>query len=956
MVALLVILVLSARAIARFYTDFLWFQSVQQTAVWRNVLVTKWMLGIVFTVAFFLIMYFNLAIADRLAPKDRVIAPEDELLNRYRELVEPRQRLVRIVFSALCALVAGVGASGQWNSWILFRNGGSFGIKDPLLGSDIGFYIFKLPFLNYVTSWLFASIVIVTLVMGVMHYLNGGIRLQVSGERVSPQVKAHLSVLLAVIALLKAADYVLQRFDLLQSTRGVVTGATYTDVNAQKPAIQLLILISLLSAVLFIINIRRRGWALPVVAVALWLVVAIVAGAIYPWFIQTFQVSRKQSAREAPYIQRNITATRDALGLDHVTEKNFDYQAIPSDQSVTAAQPTITNIRLLDPDVATQAFTNLQSQLSYYQFPDLDVDRYPIGSSKTETEVVISTRQLNPSQLPQNTWEAKHLIYTHGYGIAAAPANAVTNKGRPDFVVSGVAPVSVDPSVKSVLSLKRPELYFGEGIDGPNNDGYAIVDTERQEQGAGLSTSYHGTGGVSISGFIRRAAFYLRTGDLETLTSDYLTSKSKILYIRDVSQRIKTIAPFLQLDGDPYPVVIDGRVKYVVDGYTTSNEYPYAQHADTSQVAQTNDLANVDANYIRNSVKAVVDAYDGTVDLYLSDTLYGQKDPIIRAYAKAFPHLFKPLSAMPKTLRDHLRYPEDLFKIQTAMWGRYHIGDAEDFYAASDQWDVAQDPGRSLSAADNTTLFPRIDPYYLEMQLPGQSNAGFLIFRPFVPHSTDDSKKQLTSFMVGQSDPSDYGKLTMYTMTQEVDGQQQRNRNVDGPLTVNSQMLSTTVDNISAQLSLLNQNGSRVDLGNLLIIPLDHGLMYVRPVYVTASAGASVPTLRKVIVSVGDQVHMGDTLQEAMQLLFPTASFSTQEGGPDQSDTGSSSSPPSGSSSTTTTTSPTNEITPGGGGTTTGTDPQSLLQQALALIQQAQQEINNSTSTTVPATTTTGKA
>jgi hypothetical protein len=804
-----------------------------------------------------------------------------------------------------------------------------------------------------------------------MHYLNGGIRLQSSGQRVSPQVKAHLSVMLAIIALLKAADYVLQRFNLLQSTRGVVTGATYTDVNAQDPAIKLLILISLLSAVLFIINIRQRGWALPISAVALWAVVAIVAGAIYPWFIQTFQVSRKQSAREAPYIQRNISATRTALGLDKVTQKNFDYTPTPSDQAVTAAQPTITNIRLLDPVVATQAFTNLQSQLSYYQFPDLDVDRYDIGTgkNKTPTEVVISTRQLDPNNLPQNTWEAKHLIYTHGYGIAAAPANAVTNKGRPDFVVSGVAPVTVDPSVKSVLSLKRPELYFGEGIDGNSSNGYSIVDTSRAEQGAGLTTSYKGKGGVSISGFFRRAAFYLRFGDLETLTSDYLTPKSKILYIRDVSDRVKTIAPFLQLDGDPYPVVIDGRIKYVVDAYTSTDEYPYAQQADTSQVDEGNDLTNVDSDYIRNSVKAVVDAYDGTVDLYLTDTLYGQKDPIIRAYAKAFPGLFKPLSAMPKALMSHLRYPEDLFKVQTAMWGRYHIDNAEDFYTASDQWDVAQDPGTDLNASTGTTTLPRIDPYYLQMQLPGQKNDQFLLFRPFVPHSTDDSKKQLTAFMVGQSDPKSYGKLILYTMTQKVDGQEQRNRNVDGPLTQNSQMLSTTVDNISGQLSLLNQNGSRVDLGNLLIVPLDKGLLYVRPVYVRATTGQAVPTLRKVIVSIGDQVHMGDTLQQALQLLFPTANITTQEGGPDTSDGGSPTTTPTtpGETTTTTTLNPEDTIPGSVGGTTTGTDPSALLQQIQGLINQQQalynqlsQELGGSTTTTTtPAksvTTTTGKA
>ena len=885
-VVVVVVVVLSSQALARFYTSYLWFDSVASTDIWSKLLLTKVALGAGFSLLFFAILYVNLYLAARRAPTTRVLTPEDELLERYRELVEPRQRLVRFVVAAIFGLVGGIGASGQWNNWLLFRNGDSFGIDDPLLGRDVGFYIFKLPFLSWLVGWAFASLVIITLVVAVVHYLNGGIRLQVGGQSVTPQVKAHLSVLLACIALMKAVDYMLQRFELLQSERGTVRGATYTDVNAQDPAIKLLILISLLSAVLFLLNIRKRGWALPIVAVSLWAVIALVAGAAYPWFIQTFQVSRKESARESQYISRNIAATREAMGIDSVTERDFNYTPRPSDEQMAANQGTIDNVRLLDPIVTAPAFQNLESQLPYYRFPDdLDVDRYPIGPEGTNTEVVLGTRELSPGSLPANTWEATHLIYTHGYGVALAPANGVTTKGRPDFQVSGVDPISVKPSVAPVLDIERPELYYSEQIDGADGDGYAIVDTTRKEKSAGLDTTYAGKGGVSMKGFFRRLAFYLRFGDLETLTSDYLTPQSKILYVRDVAERVRTIAPFLSYDNDPYPVVVNGRIKYVVDAYTTASTYPYGELADTRQVANT-DLAKEPLNYLRNSVKAVVDAYDGDVTLYLTDTLYGGEDPIARAYDRAFPKMFTPLEKMPAEIRAHLRYPEDMFRVQTAMWGRYHQETSEDFYNNSDQWDVAQDPGNDVASASDAataTVRPRIEPYYLQMRVPGQDREQFVLFRPFVPHSTDDSKKQLTAFMVADSDPEDYGKLQVFTMTQGEGDDRERNRSVDGPLTVNNQMLSDAEAGVSQTITELNRTGgaSRVDFGNLLIVPIDEGLMYVRPVYVRIEGAGNAPQLQLVIVAIGDEVQQAPTLRGALQKLYPNVPIVTQEGGDD---------------------------------------------------------------------------
>lgn len=885
-VVALVVVVLSAQTIARFYTDYLWFDSLEQAGVWRTMLFTRVVLAAVFTITFFALMFVNLVIVDRIAPPLSFASSDDEVVARYRELVAPRQRSVRVVVAGVFAVLVGFGASSQWRSWLLFRAGGNFGRNDPFLGHDLGFYVFKLPFLGYLVGWLFAAVLITTIVVMAVHYLNGGIRMQMGGAGVDPQVKVHISVLLAAMAFIKAGDYLLQRAQLLLSDRGYVRGATYTDVNAQDPAIKLLVLISLLSGVLFLINIVKRGWTLPVVAVALWAVVSVVVGAVYPWFIQSFQVSRKESAREAPYIQRNILATRDAFGLSSVVEENFDYATEPTNEEIAANGPTISNIRLLDPKVSSQTFQNLQSQLAFYRFAtDLDVDRYPIGPEGSNVEVVIAARELNPDTDLATTWESRHLIYTHGYGVALAPANAVTSEGLPDFKISGASPIRVASDVSSELKLTRPEIYFGEGIDGPSGEGYAIVGTTRKEKSAGVDSTYSGRGGVQVEGLLRRAAFYLRFGDLETLTSDYLTSKSRILYKRDVETRVRDLAPFLKLDSDPYPIVVDGRVKYVVDGYTTATTYPYAEMADTSQVSPGADLSREAFNYLRNSVKAVVDAYDGTVTLYLTDTLYGERDPVIRAYAKAFPGLFT--ERIPANVKAHFRYPEDMFRVQTAMWGRYHQDSADDFYNGSDRWDVAQDPGNSVKAATESQSRPRVEPYYLQMRVPGEQGERFVLFRPFVPHSTDDSKKQLTSFMVANSDPDAYGKLQVFTMTATSGEKVERNRDVDGPLTVNSRILSSREGNISQELTLLNQGegGSKVQLGNLLMVPLGRSILYVRPVYVSASALDSAPELRLVIVADGERTEVGTTLQEALTKLYPDAEgIETQEGAVDTPD------------------------------------------------------------------------
>jgi uncharacterized membrane protein (UPF0182 family) len=868
--AVLFVLLMSLRGLARFYTDYLWFDSLGLSQVWSGILGTKWALGVAFTLVFAVMCFASLTVADRIAPKFRPAGPEDDLLTRYHQVVDRRAGWVRLGVSLFFGVIAGAGVSAQWNQWILFRNGGDFGVRDRTFDTDIGFYVFKLPFITTVIDWFFASLVIILLITAVAHYLNGGIRMQAPFQRVTPQVKAHLSVLLALLALVKAVDYWFGRYELTYSTRGVVDGATYTEVKAQLPATYLLLLISLLSCALFIVNIWRRGWVLPVVAVGLWGFVQIIAGAAYPTFIQRVVVEPQESDREQAYIEHNIEATRQALGLENVETEPFSYSA-DRDVGKRAAElnrETIRNIRLLDPKVVAPTYQNLQSLRTFYQFNDLDVDRYQIRRSDgtfTTTQVVLANRDLNVSGIPQPSWEGRHIAYTHGYGLAMAAANATTESGSPDFIVKDV-PTRINTD-EIQLDINQPQIYFGERLSG-----YSIVGTTRDEvdylaeDGTLVTNPYTGRGGVSLDSPIRRAAFFLRFNfEWNLLLSDFVTSDSRILYLRDVRERVQEVAPFLQFDADPYPVVMGGHIVYLIDAYTTTDRYPNAQRADASGLPRGSGLEGHRFNYVRNSVKAVVDAYDGTVKLYVVDP----EDPIIKAYDKAFPDLFEPVDAMPSELRDHWRYPEDLFRVQTNMWGQYHITDPRSFYDKTNGWAVAQDPGTAVATgtpAQNQpavttptgqfarTLAPRIEPYYLLMRLPGEQQESFLMLRPFVPYSEDDSKRQLTAFMVGKSDPDDYGKLVVYEMPS---GQLP-----DGPAVVNARIQADT--EVSRQISLLDQKGSTVTYGDLLLIPIDNTILYVRPLYVSSQGSTEVRELKAVIAVYGSQVVMRPTLREAL--------------------------------------------------------------------------------------------
>ena len=863
-------LVTSIRGLAGFYTDYLWFDSLGFVSIWKSVLWAKFLLGAVFTAVFFLLLWLNLYIADKLAPKVRAPGPEEELAQKWQSLMGRKVGLIRGGVSAVFALVAGVGVSAQWEDWLFFSNRVDFNVVDQQFGRDVGFYIFQLPFLTFIVSWAFASILIVFIVTAAQHYLNGGIRVQGQpGSRVTPQVKAHLSFLLGFLALAKGVGYYLDRFELTLSSRGFVDGATYTDIKAKLPALQLLMIVSVFCFGLLIFNIWRRGFTYPIIAVGLWALVASLAGTVYPALVQRFQVEPSESTKEAPYIERNIEMTRLAMGLDQVTPSTFDYDPSLSAEKVAENMGTIRNVRLLDPAVMRDTFQQTQGIKSFYDFRDIDVDRYEIDGEMTQ--VVLAARELNQGDLPNDSWESQHIAFTHGYGLAAAPANGVDSNGRPDYALADI-PAIAETGAES-LSVETPGLYLGEGLSG-----YAIVGAERDEvdfqddDDKTEVTRYSGADGVDINGIFRKLAFALRFAEPNLVVSGEIGDGSRILYKRDIVDRAKTLAPFLKFDRDPYPALINGNVMWMLDAYTTSNMFPYAQNVNPRAV-KSGDLSG-SYNYVRNSIKVVIDAYNGSVDFYIIDKV----DPLAQSYQKQFPDLFTE-NEPSQELRDHFRYPEDLFRIQTDMWGRYRINEASEFYDAAGAWAIAQDPGNSIGLTAIEAVFDatgnivsrseaRISPQYLLLRLPGQDDESFVIFRPFVPFSDDDSRKNLEGFMVVHNDPERYGEIEVFEIRSSTP--------VDGPALFNSNI--QTEEEISQRVTLLNQNGSTVVPGNLLLIPVEDSLLYVRPLFIEATGTTAVPELQFVIVGVGPDVVIANSFEEALELIIPDLDIDLQSG------------------------------------------------------------------------------
>jgi uncharacterized membrane protein (UPF0182 family) len=680
-VAIFLVLIFG-RWLAGLYTDFLWYNELGWSQIWATLTFTRvWLVlgASVFAFAFF---WFNLWLVDRLSVRTGAVsgAPDEDLLERYQEWIEPRATLVRTLFSAFFAILLGLGAAAWWQDWLRWRNAVDFGVTDTVYGNDLSLYVFDLPFYRDVYGWVFQLILVATLVVVAAHYLNGGIKIASPGQRTSGAVKAHISVLLALIALLKALGYQFDKWELLYSARGQVFGASYTDVNAQLPALNLLIFISIVSAVILLVNVWIRGWILPLVAVGIWLVTSIAVGGIYPALVQRFSVEPNEIEREVPYVQHNLDFTRAAYDLDEVEVRPFEASVDLTAEDIRNNAPTVENIRLWDPGVLALTYPELQNIQTYYTFNDIDVDRYVIDGELTQ--VMTSARSLDEDRIPGEGWTNERLIYTHGLGVVLSPARNVTTDGLPDFLVKDLPPANLtnDPS----LDVDQPRVYYSDDavrdflIVG-SNEGEVDLPRGGADTADAATNSYDGEGGVPLGNFFSRAAWALRFGDLNTLISGQVRSDSRVMIARNIQDRIARVAPFLYADADPYMVIAEGRQVWVMDLYTVTSRYPYSEPAITSRLNRDANLPR-QFNYIRNSVKAVIDAYDGTIDLYVVDP----DDPLIQVNQRIFPNVFRPIQDMPASIVEHIRYPEDLFRMQTDVYQLYHMTDPVDLFQRND--------------------------------------------------------------------------------------------------------------------------------------------------------------------------------------------------------------------------------------------------------------------------------
>ena len=857
----LVVLSVILVSLSGFYADLLWFRSVDFVTVWKKVLFTKAELFILFGLLTSLIVSSNIFIGYRTRPVYVPTAVEADNLERYRGQIDPIKRWLFIGIFAFLFYFAGSSGVRLWESWLQFRNATPFGVKDVQFGLDISFFAFKLPFYQALLGWAFSTLLISIVATAGVHYLYGGIRVQPGTDRTTVAARVQLSVLLGLFVLLKAVAYWFDRYALAVKDSRLITGLTYTDVNAVLPAKSILAAIALICAVLFFANIIRKSWLLPTSGVVLMAVSSVLIAGVYPSLVQQFTVKPSESAKETEFIQRNINATRDAYGLSDI--KVMDYQA---GMTVDNAQlkkdaGTLSNIRLIDPTVVSATFRNLQQIKPYYAFPDsLDIDRYKING--VSRDAIVSVRELNIAGNPSRNWINDHLVYTHGFGFVAATGNTVDFDGKPNFSVGDIPPTSG-------LGNFEPRVYFGENmpdysiIGGAKGGNQVELDYPDDKSPNGQKNyTYQGKGGVPMGSLTRKLLFAIKYQEQRILLSNLINKDSKILFNRNPAERVQKVAPWLTLDGNIYPAVVDGRVLWIVDGYTTNSGYPYSKRINlsdattnslTTSAAAVASLPNKTVNYIRNSIKATVDAYDGTVTLYKWD----EKDPVVDTWAKAFPGTLKAKSDMSADLLSHIRYPEDLFGVQRDVLSTYHVKSASAFYGGQDFWRVPTDPS---SIGANNGIQP---PYYTTLQLPGAKDPNFSLTTAFVPRG---NRQNLTAFAAVNSDHGpDYGKITVLQLP--------RSTNISGPSQVSSNFEAKP--EVAQALSLLRQGGSDVVLGNLLTLPVGGGLLYVQPVYVRATANtSSYPLLQKVLVSFGDQIGFDNTLKGALDQVFSGASSS----------------------------------------------------------------------------------
>ena len=861
-IALVVLVVLAVLVIwlSGVYTDYLWFDQlgfakVFTTQIWAA------------TAAFFaglLIAGGAVWIAMWLAGRSRplYVPTTGTPIDAYRQLVEKSRKVWLIVVPLLAGLIGGAWSSSKWQTVAVFLNHTYTGTKDAQFGLDVGFYLFDLPFYSAAVGFFTVLSLVALLAAAGIHLLFGS--LQINGRRFNMLKPARIQIasIAAIFIALQGVALWLDQYATMTSDSGLFTGATYADVHAAIPAFEILALIAFLVAIFFLVAAVTARWRIALLSTGLLVVSSVLLAGVFPWGMQTFVVVPNERSFESTYIKRNIDATLQAYGLDNI--KTVDYQAKTQADAASLRKDaqTTANIRIIDPTLVSSAFRQLQQVQQYYNFSShLDVDRYQVNGKTQDT--VIAVRELNQSGLGSSqSWYNDAIVYTHGYGVVAAYGNQASVDGQPVFLQSGI------PNT-GALGTFEPRVYFGE--ESPSYSIVGAVGSAKREldypsagSGSAASYTFTGNGGPKLTGFINRLAYAIKFQSEQILLSDAIGDKSQILYNRNPIDRVQAVAPYLTLDSDAYPAVVDGRIKWIVDGYTTSANYPYSSAENYSGAiadsANTPLSSRSDINYIRNSVKATVDAYDGSVTLYAWDT----KDPVLKTWQKIYPNTIKSVSQMSSALLSHVRYPTDLFKIQRGILGQYHVTDAGVFYSQSDGWMVPNDPTSSNNSTTGITTQP---PYYLSMKLPGASSTDFSLYTTFIPQSTSEqSRNVLRGYLVANSDAGatagqvadTYGQLTLLTIPKAL--------NIAGPGMVQNNFNSDS--DVSKLLNILRQGSTSVLDGNLLTLPVGGGLLYVQPVFVQSTGETSYPLLKKVLVAFGDQVAFEDTLNAALDTLF----------------------------------------------------------------------------------------
>lgn len=798
------------------YTDYLWFQHLNFESIFVTGLTAQLTVGLAAAGLFGVIFLINTLIARRLSIHNVLFFSEEVLVSQ--------KFVLWLILGATIFLAWAMGtlAASEWLRFLTFFNQHSFELTDPIFNQDVSFYIFTLPIYRFAQGWLIGSLMLSLIGAAAIYAIAQQNNLAEGRVVVLPHVQLHLSILGALIFLAFAFGHWLSLFDLMYSPRGVAFGPSYTDINVSIPALWTMTAVAIITAVILLVNTLVRRPTISVVAIGAWVLVSVIGNALLPGVIQRYVVEPNELARETPYIEQNIKFTSLAYGLDKVVERDFSEIEAFTQEKARDNQITLQNVRLWDYRPLQQTYQQLQAIRLYYQFREIDLDRYEIGGQLRQ--VALSARELDKSQLQSQTWVNQRLQFTHGYGVVVNPVNEITGDGLPEFWVKDLPPQS---SVE--LAVERPEIYYGEA-----DSDYVFVNTTEREFNypsgdQNVFTNYEGRGGVVMDTYLKRLAFAVRLADINMLLSQEFTNQSRVLINRNIRARAQEVAPFLGYDRDPYLVIgQDGRLYWIQDAYTTSNLFPYSEPFG-------------ELNYIRNSVKVVIDAYDGSLTFYLIDPT----DPLVATYRLIFPNLFTPIEQMPEWMRAHLRYPEDLFRIQSQLYQTYHMRDVNVFYNKEDLWAVPQE-----NFDGNTQA---VEPYYVILTLPGEENDEFVLIQPFTPNNKDN----LIGWMAARSDGENYGQVVVYAFPKQ--------ELVFGPLQIESRIDQNP--EISSQITLWDQGGSQVIRGNLLVLPIDNSLLYVEPLYLRAENG-QIPELKRVVLATGNRIVMEETLAESLQALF----------------------------------------------------------------------------------------